>query len=451
MPPAPQDQIMGSSKTINCTWSDLETNLGNYIKAADEAKVAKEALSAADAANPGPSMEKMTEIEANVEAEIKKVPRCYVDFGPESDEYKARIREIRAPLAAIETRLHVLREAGKVVEEAKAKEAKAKAAMSPDLQALPLADLRGLCSDPIDLAYITEGYDYTLAERAAVVRGEVKHECGCDKGFGYAAGPWRDTTVMVRMDDEVRHGLCHHLATHGTSTPECLTDLVPKRFQKHRAHALTPRKLNPIPAETQAQQIASIPSSEEGLNGWLMLGEGGTSKTTYAAAAFTDMLTLRCHKLLDQPRKSWRNETRMCAWAITVPEWLSETEKYKYRNYKSEERIDAPKVTAEAICKEAKETGLRPILWIEEIDKLKMTEPRRILLFELINCVYKLDGLIICTSNMTLADLRAHLDTSEYPITRRIAGDKDAEGYRIWDFWPPQQLKKAISKKKVAA
>jgi hypothetical protein len=430
------EEIMDATKQIQCNWSDFDRRIGAYLEAVDATAKAAANYVTVDAARPGPSYEEMLAIEKRVKAEVDAGPKYYMYGSPEH----ARVKEIEAPLVAIQQRLFEVRPAKAALEAAQKREANVKAALSPDLAVLSVEDLRSLLHSELGLVLVTEGYDLTNAEYAAVLRGEKQLNCKCDGGYVYAEGQWSDITVLVRLDDEIRHVLCHYLAQHGSFTPNCLKRIVPERFAAHRVASLAPHQENPIPAEIQAAQIASIPSSEDGLSGWLLVGDGGTSKTTYAAAALTDMFTIRYH---ERRMDGGGAESTLCAWSITVPEWLAETERYKYRDFDSDEQIEAPDVTAEAIRREADETGLRPILWIEEIDKVRMTEPRRILLFELINSVYKLDGLIVCTANVTLDELRSHLDTRQYPITRRIAGANDAGGYKIWDFWPLTRPTKA--------
>jgi hypothetical protein len=131
--------------------------------------------------------------------------------------------------------------------------------------------------------------------------------------------------VWFDLDDEIEHPLCHHLSKHGAKTPDCLASLIPRRFQSHRVLNLKPWTENPLPPQRQEEMIAKIPSCADNLHGWLLAGEGGTSKATYAAAAFTDMVTIRAFK---NPEAE-----SLCCYAISLPGWLAETEKYKYRNY----------------------------------------------------------------------------------------------------------------------
>ena len=135
-----------------------------------------------------------------------------------------------------------------------------------------------------------------------------------------------------------------------------------------------------------------------------------------------------------------------CVWAITLNEWFDAMLRYRTRDYDSEEVVPAPDVTAQVIRETSERMRIPPLLWIEEMDKVRFTDTNRNWLHTLINSVYELDGCIVATTNSTLAELRQSLGEG---IVSRLDGSRDGEeGFVCLDFSPPPA--KAV-KRKLAA
>jgi hypothetical protein len=284
--------------------------------------------------------------------------------------------------------------------------------------------------------------DVSDAMLAGMIRGEIPIDCihGCDHGH-LRLGFSNIEGVDLVLNDEVRHPVC---VARSNWNSACLDGAVPPKFAAHRAHSLAAYGKSPINLEVQRQTIGMIPSMVRNLNGWLMVGRAGTSKTTYAAAAITDMLTFRA-AFDARPYDSFGyfsseaevDTSQLNYWRLKVPKWIQDTESFKNRDF-GDQSVPEPELTPHAVETATSRTGLPPIVWMEELDKVGPTAPRLRYLYSLVDAVYESGGIIISTSNMKAAELKKHL---EEPIYRRLCGENDPDGeYLVWDFWKMEKL-----------
>jgi hypothetical protein len=277
--------------------------------------------------------------------------------------------------------------------------------------------------------------DRPLAEVAGIIRGEIPHACSCQDGFLVLRTTVGEYRVDLILDDECRHPICYHQSHFDASL---LAGAVPPSHAEHRVHSLGTWKHSPVPQEAQTKPLGMIRSSSQGLRGWVMAGPSGSSKTTYAAAAVTDMLTFR---IVDGARcGSFSSSHRSgephppCAelgfWRVKAPKWLRDMEAYETRDFHAD--VHETDLTPHLIESMAT-PELPPILWLEELDKFNPTANRMRNLYTLIDAVYEARGTIISTTNMTLPKLREHLGD---PVYRRLTGNNDdPEHFLLWDFF----------------
>jgi DNA replication protein DnaC len=182
--------------------------------------------------------------------------------------------------------------------------------------------------------------------------------------------------------------------------------MVPAHYAdiKLKTLAVSPRsKLDP------AVQVAAIRFLKENPEkNYAFFGPSGTSKTTYTMAllqhAIAD-LTLQLHRIGGSVVPS--------LWRCTAQTLLDQHyAKWDHRDMVGEDgerlSIKEPDVTVEKILAAARK-GLRPCLFLEEIDKVRMTETRSGILFSIINAVFEHAGQIVINSNLTPEGLEAHL------------------------------------------
>jgi hypothetical protein len=202
---------------------------------------------------------------------------------------------------------------------------------------------------------------------------------------------------------------------------EKVRPIVPKSHYHLSLHSLEPWARSPVPVEIQAKQIESVVSLPDDLRSWILLGQAGTSKTAFVSAWLKDEIT----------RRAYFNGGEICTWRIKVNRWLDHNLEWMTRDF-SDQSIQRPDLSIQAIEEACDESGLRPIVWIEEFDKYQPSKRRSDLIDSLIDAIYEMNGMIIITSNHTQASLRDYVS----PATlRRLTGSHDEKGkFFVWDF-----------------
>ncbi len=257
---------------------------------------------------------------------------------------------------------------------------------------------------------------------AGIIRGELELSLPHGEDF---RGVAEDGTIywVVRnevhgMEATINTGEVHPLlAARSKYQADYLSTLISPRYVGLSLHSITPWPASPVPIEVQQDVIDHIKDmSSDGIDGWLLLGPPGTSKTALVSAWLKDEITLR---LADATRTMARYE--LSVWKTKFRPWLEEMYAWMYRDH-VDGTTREPLLTPRKIRESSTKSGFRPVLWIEEIDKVAPT-PKQLNLFnDLVDAVYELGGLIIVTGNGTLASLRKNLDDS---TIRRFVGDAD--------------------------
>jgi hypothetical protein len=121
----------------------------------------------------------------------------------------------------------------------------------------------------------------------------------------------------------------------------------------------------------------------EGLRSLLLYGDYNTSKTTFAAAYIIDVITYRIST--SQHRDS--SAFHPCVWSINLNEWFDDYLNWRTRD-RGDNEVQPPSVTVRDIVDTSGRMGLTPVLWIEEFDKVNITDSNRKWLHTLINRIY---------------------------------------------------------------
>lgn len=201
-----------------------------------------------------------------------------------------------------------------------------------------------------------------------------------------------------------------------------------------RIHSMEPYQPNPnrpptLPLRTQVASIAKLKEIPAGIRVWLLVGPGGTCKTAYVSAWMTDIITLRLAIGGDN----------LCIWQVSAQDWLTSKQAWDNRDW-DDEVTPEPTLSVDVIRHACACSGLRPMVWIEELEKVKITDDRRNLLHDLIDCVYCLKGLVVTTSNITYEQLSDKLGV---PLMRRIDGrDDNPSDFILCDFFKEAKTSK---------
>ena len=313
--------------------------------------------------------------------------------------------------------------------------------LAPQLDGLTVAEIL----EVLDFVSISEMPEKDLevfkdsSHFSAWVRRECNLPCLCDGGFAIHTFEFGAKVLELVLDEEPWvHTACFLRSTNPII--ELIGAKLAPRFSAITLRELKPWHRSPLPIYIQEMLIEKIPREpRETLQGWLLVGPPGTSKTTFTIAAVRDWLTLRwMEDLRCRNLSSGEGSDSLHLHVIQVPDWLDEFQGWEHRDF-DDRNIRKPLFTPQTITALAKESGVRPILVLEEIDKFSPTANRRQILFRLVDAVYRANGIIVTTANMPLPTLKEQVGDAIY---RRIAGDNDAEeAFMVWDFY------KALKKK----
>jgi len=165
---------------------------------------------------------------------------------------------------------------------------------------------------------------------------------------------------------------------------------VEKRFKDAALHLLEPREdLAPFfHVDRQRDAIAMVRSKP--LASYCLTGTPGAGKTHYMYCLYRAALTYTA--------ANYRYMT-MPVWLTTTSDLLSSASAWKANS-----SLPAPKVTPELVQRVARQ-GLRPCLFLDEIDKFSPTVSKLEFLGSLINSVYAAEGQIVATTNADPNDL----------------------------------------------
>jgi hypothetical protein len=204
-------------------------------------------------------------------------------------------------------------------------------------------------------AAVQEPITATSSLQAAVLRGEI--EAGSVAATdSFPVWSWEQPdpgiTLDIVLDDyynpmfEYAKNYLLNLAYAG----------IPQRHRKHRTHTLSPITSPdwPVPVKVQGDLIAKIPTLDY-INGWLLCGPPGTSKTSYISAAVIDALTHQAYN-----RHIGQEYPEL--FVVNTPRWIHDTQDWETRNFE-DGNIQPPYPDAGVLAQLK-----HPILWLEELD-----------------------------------------------------------------------------------
>ncbi len=146
-------------------------------------------------------------------------------------------------------------------------------------------------------------------------------------------------------------------------------------------------------------------------------GPAGSSKTTWAIAMYREMLWQDANFYRFNQDLHLRDEA---VWHLSAAELFRQ-------HHLSATSRDAPEpdVTLRRILKLASKPWAdrrKPRLFLEEIDKVSLTDFKRNVLFELVDAIYGAEGQIVITSNMSREEFSTSMGA---PVARRLRELRD--------------------------
>jgi len=179
--------------------------------------------------------------------------------------------------------------------------------------------------------------------------------------------------------------------------------------------SIMPSQLSNLSMKRQEQEIEFM--RQHRLEGFLFLGPPGTSKSTFGAALFAHAIA---RDIVENRRRRYDGVEHI--WRIEGNRLLEQEQAWACAYDKSEVRRD---VTPEDVVR-AVRLGYTPVLFLEEMDKRKLTQFGADIYFRLIDAVDQGCGQLIVTTNLDMKGLRRMLTQEEVRTTgeailRRLA------------------------------
>ena len=190
---------------------------------------------------------------------------------------------------------------------------------------------------------------------------------------------------------------------------------VPLRYRDVRLHTTQPSTLVNMPLDRQAAILKIICKNAD--NSMLLAGDAKTGKTHLMLGLYRRALESRARQWVTKPGTEWG------LWRVNTSVWLEEQVRDSMAG--RDEDVPIPDLTVRKITQAALK-GVKPRLFLEEIDKFKPSEFKMNRLFEIVNAVYEADGQIVATSNTSPEQL-ANEWGNRYgsTILRRIGDEPD--------------------------
>jgi hypothetical protein len=199
---------------------------------------------------------------------------------------------------------------------------------------------------------------------------------------------------------------------------------VPSRFRRVSLSNLAPQPGLTISEDRQAAIIAALQANPT--DSYLMIGKPNTGKTHLMIALYREALT---RSIVQQLAK---NDLRRSVWRVNATVLMNQTVEWslqqgkEFKDWKKE-----PVVTSKKIDLAAKH-GYKPCLFLDELDKVAVTDFKLSGVCDIIDRVYEAEGQVVATMNKSAEELAAKWGSDEAgTILRRIGGGPGAHTVRF--------------------
>jgi hypothetical protein len=184
---------------------------------------------------------------------------------------------------------------------------------------------------------------------------------------------------------------------------------VPPRYQGCIFSQLKPSPKSVVPLERQKEIMEDLRAHPD--QSVAFFGPPGTSKTTWMTAMYAQMTWAETGISLAG--------TGSLVYRMTTKALLDQFTQWQLHGGDPDHRFEVmpPRMSRERIEKNAR-LGVRMHLFLEEIDKVKVTDSRASNLFEVIDALYENLGQLVLNSNLTPAEFQKQFGSE---FARRIS------------------------------
>lgn len=191
--------------------------------------------------------------------------------------------------------------------------------------------------------------------------------------------------------------------------------------------AIKPFAGSPVPLPVQQKIIDAVRARQN--EGWAFFGLPGVGKTTLADCIFHQAVWRR----LLMESASGSQVLPASLWRITARALCQQAQdRATHANDSAEDFMYVPgemmKAQRRIVSRERIERAhntdlwdgqkLQPCLFIEEWDKVGLTDFRRETLFDILDCMYTCNGQLVITSNLTWADFCATFGGTNWRLNK---------------------------------
>jgi hypothetical protein len=261
------------------------------------------------------------------------------------------------------------------------------------------AEIRQLWRDSVKGRLGEEGYPW-FVERAN------KHiaDCNVCKGAG--------TVPKVPRKDELTSTIpqteaCHYCSVFVYRLEEFAFTYflrMPAHYRKYTLKGLQPFEGTTGVVSMERQQTILDRLRAEPESGWLFFGPPHAGKTVWTTALYAHNLFryfIGTSMTVASDREKTKGKTAV--WRIKAKELLDQHTEWSIRRADKDEdgcyTAPEPAITAEKIRK-FRRMGVCSKLYLEEIDKVSMTDARTNNLFEIIDTLHEEEGVVVINSNL---------------------------------------------------
>ena len=276
---------------------------------------------------------------------------------------------------------------------------------------------------------VQEPFDHALSRRVGLGE-EACPTCGWKLG-----DPASRRTVALRHRGENTGVLLRKLVRCRCYLSEAIWQrwagskaMVSPRYQDTFLATLKPDRRIRLSEEQQWSMIQRL--IDHHASSWLFYGPAGTGKTTYITALFAEALKTWAERFYRYggPEAVWRIEAHTLLTQHMEYNRRSDVEQFNGSGDSGTIPAPVPLVTKQKI-QAAHKAGFKPCLFLDEVDKITLTQSRLVTLFDLIDMVYSCNGQLVMSTNMDPAELEMFFTDRAGPaILRRINEAQDTNG-----------------------